>query len=307
MKKEREEPLELRLLKVLKQRSEVSEHFKRRIMSLEKGYEGERRFDRVFQGSLGNCLFLNDLHFNHDSNYFQIDSLLISALGIYLYEIKNMDQEYFMEENKLFKLPRYEISNPLNQLSRTELLFKQMLQKYELRVDFNPYVVFINPNFTLLQAPINKRIILPTQINNHLQSLSKNLPSLPPTKFELAKEILALETTERVIREMPKYTYEEVRKGVSCLNCGSLKTKREYRTIKCFTCSSVGPLDEVIFSTIDEFELLFPNVKVTTSIIVEWCSGEISPATALRILKKRYEMQKTKRWSYFVPIDTLKN
>ncbi|QPC46840.1 nuclease-related domain-containing protein [Mangrovibacillus cuniculi] len=306
MKKEREEPLELKLLKVLKRRTVLNEQLKRRIMALEKGYEGERRFDKVFQGSLGNCLFLNDLHFSHDSNYFQIDSLLISALGIHLYEIKNMEQEYFMEDNKLFKFPRYEISNPLNQLSRTELLFKQMLQKYELRVDFNPYVVFINPNFTLLQAPINKRIILPTQINHHLQSLSKKLPPLPPTKFELAKEILSLETTERVIREMPTYTFEELRKGVSCLRCGGLNTKREYRMIKCLTCSNVNSLDESILHTIDEFELLFPFERLTTSIIVNWCNQEISPSIALRILKKRYEMQKTKRWSYFVPIETTK-
>lgn len=55
---------------------------------------------------------------------FQIDSLIITHEKVYLYEIKNYEGDYFYQADKLYKKPRFEIINPLHQLSRSKALLR---------------------------------------------------------------------------------------------------------------------------------------------------------------------------------------
>jgi hypothetical protein len=87
-----------------------------------KGYEGEVQFDILLEKSNIYCLVLNDLLFEINNKYFQIDKIIITQQGLIIFEVKNFEDEYYIEAGKWFTLPKKEIDNPLDQLNRSHSL-----------------------------------------------------------------------------------------------------------------------------------------------------------------------------------------
>ncbi|WP_338450376.1 nuclease-related domain-containing protein [Niallia oryzisoli] len=145
-------------------------------------------FDQLTERLQCNCLILNDLLLKHNNTSFQIDSLIITPHSIYYYEVKNFEGDYFYDSDKLYFKPKAEVNNPLTQLSRAESLFQQILLKLGFNLPIDTTVVFINPEFSLYQAPLNKPIILPTQINRHMNKLNL-LPAKLTNKHKMLAEV----------------------------------------------------------------------------------------------------------------------
>jgi hypothetical protein len=126
---------------------------KNHFENLVKGYEGEKRFDNWLKGSESDGLLLSDLLFETNNTFFQIDSLYFTPHTIYLFEVKNYTGDFFVEGEKWYSSSRLEIKNPLFQLKRNESLFRRLLQENKFTFSVEAYVVFVNPEFHLYQAP----------------------------------------------------------------------------------------------------------------------------------------------------------
>lgn len=135
--------------------------------NLKKGHLGELKFSRMLEKTLTKPpLLLYDLSLQQNNSKFQIDCLPIFNYKILLLEIKNFEGNfYFHNDNWYVVETRKEIRSPLMQLKRSELLLKELLQKLDHKIQVESYVIFVNQEFTLYQAPINSSIILPTQVN----------------------------------------------------------------------------------------------------------------------------------------------
>ena len=173
--KSRTESAELLILRSLNTRMNLSDKDKQHYFNLKKGYEGEVIFDSLTEKLQCECLILNDLLLKLNNTTFQIDTLIIFSETIYFFEVKNYEGDYYYESDRLYKKPKSEIINPLNQLSRSESLLRQLLHNLGFNIPIDASVVFINPEFTLYQTPLNKPFIFPTQINRYL----KNLNTIP--------------------------------------------------------------------------------------------------------------------------------
>ncbi|MER2064603.1 MAG: nuclease-related domain-containing protein, partial [Alkalibacterium sp.] len=115
--KSRMQPELMKLLKCLDKRMALPVKNKQHILSMEKGYEGERRFDSLLEKSIHtDVLVLNDLLLKISDQSVQIDALVITAETAYLYEIKNYKGDYQMKDRQLLTLTGKEIGNPLTQL-----------------------------------------------------------------------------------------------------------------------------------------------------------------------------------------------
>lgn len=93
--KERREPDELRIFASLNRRWNLSEKEKKYFKSMQKGFCGEKYFDSIMKQLTCNHYFLNDLRLKHHNSLFQIDSLMLLANEIYLFEIKKTLKEIF--------------------------------------------------------------------------------------------------------------------------------------------------------------------------------------------------------------------
>jgi hypothetical protein len=219
--KERYESEELKVLKALNTRMDLTEKKKQYYLNLQKGFEGEVMFDEHLHKVGIQTFVLNDLLLEWNHSHFQIDSLVILQQLIKLFEVKNFEGEYYFDGDKFKKLNGIEVKNPLLQLERNESLLRQLMNNYGYKIPIQAYLVFINPEFTLYQAPLNSRIILPTTLNRFIQKMNKQLSALNHQHERLSEKLLASHITKSPFSKVPHYDYSQLRKGVFCQRCGT--------------------------------------------------------------------------------------
>lgn len=267
--------------------------------SLKKGFEGEQLFDSLMEKLECDCLILNDLLFKTNNQTFQIDSLIILNHVVYLFEVKNYTGDYCYKSEKIFQFDQTEITNPLIQLYRTESLLRQLFLKLNFKIPIESKVIFINPEFTLYQAPLDVPFVFPSQLNRLVKKLNSHQSKLHEQHKNLAERLTSLHIEENPHQQCPSYNYQQLRKGLSCPTCLSFTIAITGKTCVCLSCGNNEPVESAVVRNIKEFQLLFPNVTVTTSRIYEWCKIIESRRRILRILKRNFNSINSSSRIYF--------
>ncbi|WP_138419905.1 nuclease-related domain-containing protein [Aquibacillus sediminis] len=294
----RKKSKELIILESLNDRMSLPSKDKQHFHSLKKGYEGEVKFDTLTEKLQCDCIILNDLLLEINNTTFQIDTLIIFQEHVHLYEVKNYDGEYFFEQEKLYKKPNLEIINPLHQLSRSESLLRQLLLSLGFNPQINGSVVFINPNFNLYQSPLDQPILFQNQVKKHLGTLSVQPFKLTAKHKNLARKLASMHITNPKFEKLPTYDYDELRKGITCLKCHSFFVLVGKNSCSCENCGFIEPSTNAIKRSIEEFRILFPNKKITTKIIQDWC--RVNSERKIRaVLLKNYSKIGEHRWTYY--------
>lgn len=288
--KARTESEELRQYRFLEPRMDFDLTEKQQLINLEKGYAGELEFDRRVSEIGCNFLTINDVLLEKQGTYFQLDSLFISVDVIYLFEIKSFEGDYYIIGDKWYTRTGTEIQNPLLQVARSESLLRRYLQAFHPSLPIKSYLIFINPEFTLYQAPLNDTMIFPTQLQRFLKDLLSKKPFLKENHKNLARKIVSGHQVKNPFSRSPHYTYEELDKGIPCRQCKSMKTMVVAGQLICSRCSNGEKVDSAILRSTEEFEFLFPELRVTTNTVYEWCGESLSKKTVRRVLGSHYEL-----------------
>ncbi|SFC70512.1 Nuclease-related domain-containing protein [Alkalibacterium subtropicum] len=288
--KARTQPELLKILKILDKRMALPVKHKQHILSMEKGYEGEKLFDSLLETYLeAEVLVLNDLLLKVNDQSAQIDSLVITPETVYLYEIKNYRGDYQMKDRQLLTLSGKEIGNPLTQLTRTTSLLRQLFHQWHADLAVEGAVLYVNPTFTLYHASPKDPLILPTQISRHLKKLDSQRVALNRNHRYLADRLLSKHRTDANFHQLiPQYDYQSLRKGITCLACGSFDIQLKQRMSYCEKCEYSCSTDDMILEQIKEFKLLFPQEKVTVKKINDWCGSSVTRRRIPRILGQYY-------------------
>ncbi|WP_163969404.1 nuclease-related domain-containing protein [Oceanobacillus halotolerans] len=297
--KRRTKSTELLILSLLYSRLMLSTKDKHYFINLQKGYEGEVEFDAWTKQLQCDCLILNDLLIHSNNTVFQVDSLIISSEVIYLFEVKNYEGDYYYEGENFYKKPMHEILNPLHQLGRCESLLRQLLRKHGFSIPIKSYVIFINPEFTLYQAPLDKPIIYPTQIPQFMKKLNSISTKLTDRHKQLAKRLVKLHMNESPYNKLPSYDYTQMTKGIMCLECQSFAISIVGRKCVCNDCGNKETAATAVMRAVKEFQLLFPEKKITSSIIHEWCKVVPFQKMIRNILNQHFVKVSDKRWTYY--------
>jgi hypothetical protein len=295
--KHRSEPLELVLNRFLHARMNFSNDCERHFWAIKKGYEGEVRSDIWLQQNLiDNWLILHDLLLEYNQSTFQIDTLIITDEKIFLIDIKNFEGDYVVKDDKWYNPAGVLQKNPLHQLERCETLLTKLLYDLGYQFTIAPYLLFNNPEFHLYIPSIQPAIIFPTQLNRFLKKLNLGPAKLNNRHFELANRLTALHKIESPYPKLPPYSFEKLRKGITCSTCSTFLTDK---TLICKNCGCVEEVDAAVLRSVVEFRLLFPDRKITTNSIYVWCKIIKSKKTIRRILTKNFELKRHSRSSYY--------
>lgn len=297
--KNRAVPLELELLRSINGRMQVSKKVENQIYSLEKGYTGEVMFDQHFGNLSFNCLIINDLLLETSNTLYQIDSLLISQHKIHIFEVKNFEGDYLLEGDRLHTLSGMEIKNPLIQLSRSVSLFRQLLQHQRMNFTVEGHLVFINPDFYLYHASPDLPIIFPTQLDRFIKQLNNQPSKVVEKHHEFGKKLLALHIPFSPYSLLPEYSYDRMKKGILCPNCRAFMKCQGQHILICEECYFIEKMESAILRCVKEFSLLFPDKKITTSAIFEWCTIIKSKNTIRKILQANFKYIRFGNSSYF--------
>ena len=298
--KKREKSKLLIGLNYLDKRTKLNDTDKRYLINLEKGFEGEELFDGLVKTHLnGEALVINDLLVENKGNTFQIDTLIVMFDAIYLYEVKNYKGDFQMNSGQLSYTSGQEITNPLIQLKRTKELLRQLLKDWGISYRIEAHVVFINDAFTLYNAKLEDPIIFPTQIKEHLTGLNAKCKNLPKQSVYLTDRLVDRHKTDSVFqKQLPPYSFEEFKTGVSC-SCGSFELIITQRACYCKMCYKQMSIEELVVENINEFKFLFPDQKITTSMIDDWCGNTVNYRKIRNILQTHLVASGTNSGTYY--------
>ena len=299
IKKQLTKSTDLIILEFLNTRMNLTKEDKQNFIAKKKGYEGEVIFNSMTEKLESDCLILNDLYFNFNNTKFQIDSLVIMQQLIYLNEVKNFEGDYYYENNKFYSLNEKERKDPLLQLSRSSSLLRQLLQYIGFHLPIEAWVVHINPEFSLYQAPRDEPIILPTQVKRYLQKMNTTPSKINGKHEKLADKLISLHIHDRPFSNVPAYTYGQVKKGITCVICHSFSVFVHGKNCVCKDCGHEEEVESAVLRIIAEFQLLFPDRKITTHEVYEWCQIVDCKKRISRILIKNFKGMGDRRWTYY--------
>ena len=126
-------------------------------------------------------------------------------------------------------------------------------------------MVHINPEFSLYQAPRDEPIILPTQVRRYLQKINTTPSKINDKHEKLADKLISLHIQDRPYSNVPTYTYEQVKKGISCVICHFFSVFVHRKNCVCKDCGHEEEVESAVLRIVAEFQLLFPDRKITTS------------------------------------------
>lgn len=263
---------------------------KKHYFSGEKGLEGELKFDQLTENLHSECIIINGLLLKVDNNFFQIDTLIIFQKAIYLIDVKNYEGDYQFDAKHLQHIKSEKIiKDPFIQLQRCETLLHQLLQQLGFHYQVESYLVYINPEFTLYQAPQNPSVIFPTQIKSFFKKLNTVPSKLTNGHENLADLLISMDLGDYPFPQLPVYKYEQLDKRIICPCCWGVMFAENDMKLKCDKCGFEENVDKAVLRCVKEFKILFPDWKITTNIIFEWCSIVRSKRTIRRILQKYYQ------------------
>jgi hypothetical protein len=271
----------------------------RRYLKLEKGYEGEVLFDQQTVKLRNDFFVINDLCLEFNNSYFQIDTLIGAQDTIYPFEVKNFEGDYLYDADKFLTAAGQELQNPLDQLKRSNTLLHQLLRSMGFQLPLEGHVVFINPAFTLYQAPLNKPFIFPTQLDRFMEKLDQKPSNLNNRQLKLGEKLVSMHQPKSPYTRFPSYNYHQLKKDIICSICFSPMIPCSENRLLCKKCGCVEHADAAILRSVEEVKLLFHDIKITTHLIYEWCGVIDSKKKIRRVLNENYRMMGNYRWAYF--------
>lgn len=298
--KVRTEPKELQIIRILDARMKLTADEKQHYLNLEKGYVGEVRFDSLTASLDSQFYVLNDLLLESNNTTFQIDTLLITQEVLIPCEVKNFEGDYYYQNDNFYLChSKKEITNPLHQLIRIETLLRQYLQKHGFPFQIKGNLIFINPEFFLYQAPRNEKIVFHPQLTSYLNGLRRKTPKLNDHHLKLAEHLVKAHITDSPYNRLPNYQYDQLRNGIICGACQSFLISFQGRSIVCKQCGMLESLEDAVMRSVREYKLLFPDRKITTNDIHDWCKIIHPKKTIVRILKRHCKIVGYGQWTYY--------
>jgi hypothetical protein len=116
-----------------------------------------------------------------------------------------------------------------------------------------------------------------------MKKLNTKPSKLNSQHTRLAEKLLSLHITDSRFSRVPKYEYGLLRKGVFCPDCKEIYTEYKQKKFTCTHCHSKESVEDALMRTVEEYRLLFPERKITTTAIYEWCNP-VLPAKMIRRL-----------------------
>ncbi len=187
--------------------------------------------------------------------------------------------------------------NPLHQLERCETLLQRLLHDLGFTIPIESYLIFINPEFHLYTTSIYPAIIYPAQLNRFLKKLNTRPVKLVKKHYQVAQKLVDHHHEESPYTRLPEYSYEKLRKGITCPNYCNTYFSDE--SLICKKCGCKEEVDAAVLRSVKEFTLLFPDRRITTEGIHDWCGIIESKKTIRRILRKNLRLNKHGRSSYY--------
>lgn len=289
------------IYEMLLSRKDLTSQEQQRYERRRNGLIGELKlWQYIHELKPSNLVSLFDCLFEMNGQEFQIDCLLITSDTIFLLEVKNYSGDYYLEDNKIYHLrSRNEIYHPLTQIDRAEFLFRQLLREMRIDLQVRSYVLFINESFMLYGASVQLPMIFPSQVRRFLLKREENAGRMTERVRHFVNQLMARQKAQSRYEQLPVYSYLELRRGLFCWQCHGELIRDGQLYFSCSRCAGAFHIDDVVMYAVAQFQLLFPDRKIMTKDIREWCGEVVSRTYISRFLRKNLEVTLNSGHTYY--------
>lgn len=219
----------------------------------QKGFNGERKLDYHLQTLSNEFSILSDVTLTHQGRSCQIDSLIFSANGIFMTDVKSFEGIVHFD-TRLRQFTRHDgeklngYKYPITQAENAQIHLIQWLQDRELSglpiyffIAFSEYSTIIN--VTGNEESIGKVVTYVDEIPLRIMKLNEQLKKNNPSNNQLKNKIITA-----VMNECEDFNYNVFKKfgvdhreiitGVECPACGEIAMERSLYKWLCLVCAS---------------------------------------------------------------------
>ena len=136
-------------------------------------------------------------------------------------------------------------------------------------------------------------------LGEHVNEMDKIRTPLKKHHYQLAQKLCNSHIPRSPYTKLPEYDYDSLKKRVYCWRCSGWIRSSNRRTNICKKCGYKELNSKTILRHIQEFQMLFPDRKLTSPIIYEWCGELFSKKSIQLALSKNYKSSGVKRARYY--------
>lgn len=264
------------------------------------GHNGENGLDEFLQLIAHLCTIFVNMMLRQGGTEFEIDTILVRGNRMHLYDVKNYQGEYYDEDGRMVSASGRRVANPFGKLDRAETLMTLFLKRFGLNYEVSAFVVYINEEFTFHGAPHNEAVLFRSQIKQHLRDFVRQNNDTGMDHSRLIKVLLENNLPDYRSKDIPEYGFDDLRKGIWCPDCGSFEHQHSRQSVRCINCGKKMSIQTDIIRNAEEWQRLFPEEKLTTAKIYEWCGGVYSKQRITYALKKSFMKVSNTKGTYFI-------
>jgi ribosomal protein S27AE len=117
---------------------------------------------------------------------------------------------------------------------------------------------------------------------------------------KLADQLISLHSNKSPYpNRLPTYEYRKLKKGNVCTKCNTFMVSGGDKVLVCKKCGYVEAVESAIIRSVEELKFLFPDKKITTGLVYEWCQVIESRKMIRRILMENYTAMGKRKFCYF--------
>ena len=117
---------------------------------------------------------------------------------------------------------------------------------------------------------------------------------------KLADQLISLHSNKSpFVNRLPTYEYRKLKKGTACKKCYSLMISGGDKVLVCKKCGYEDAIESAVIRSVEELKFLFPDLKITTNLVFEWCQVVKSKKMIRRVLMENYTAIGKRKFCYF--------
>lgn len=285
-------------LRALKWRLPLNVDFENYLNRLKRGFHGENEFSKKL-AAYNEYAHVYDFTFEIDGSTRQIDALLLLNNECIIFEVKNYMGDFIYKDDEFYTYHTMQkISSPIRQLDDAAEKFLELLYRLGIRRSVRKFVVFINKEFHLYQAPDHRSIITRPQLRRVLNNLTKHQRPANSTTLKLKDTLLKLNIKDTRPAKV-LYQYDDLKKGLFCYRDGAVLENYNRETLVCPVCRSKTSIKDAVLQSAQDFNALFPREKLTVPALYDFSGGLLSKYNLRKALSRVCERHSQARGTYY--------
>ncbi|WP_251032751.1 hypothetical protein [Bacillus sp. ISL-7] len=132
-----------------------------------------------------------------------------------------------------------------------------------------------------------------------MENLNAQPSKLTTQHKKIAEKLVSLHQMDSSFIQVPAYNFDQVKKGITCKECSSFSMFVQGKKIVCGDCRCEEVVESAVLRMVDEIKLLFPDRKITTNLVHEWCVVVESKKRISRILERNFKRVGVRNWTFY--------